>query len=86
MSEEEWISKFGLAIRQLALDRYSGEAGDDYLTQVMARPETTRDPREQADVGRAVNSAVNAWRGGLSVQNLLNLGGSSDQVGWGFDT
>ncbi|KAF2761046.1 hypothetical protein EJ05DRAFT_535904 [Pseudovirgaria hyperparasitica] len=92
VSEEQWVDKFGLAVRQLCMDRYEGMAGDDLLTQVLARPETHQPLGPQFRAQAAVGAAVGAVRGGFNAVNQVNnlmrfAGGSSgDQIGWGFDT
>lgn len=85
VSEEEWVSKFGPAIRQLAVDRFKGETGDDHLSQTLVRVERDGAAAPPIDLGRTINSAVTAWRGGINAQSVLRMGATSDPVGWGFD-
>ena len=79
------MSKFGMAIRHLAMDRFQGETGDDHLTQILADIERRGESPQPLDASRQVNSAVNAWRN-PTLGNLLSLGSSHDRVGWGYDT
>lgn len=95
VSEEQWISRYGPAVKQLCLDRYEGLAGDSYLNQVLERREA-RETREsndaQIDARAALSAAAAVFPGGRfnavsSVNSLMRFaGGSNDQVGWGFDT
>ncbi|KAF4465920.1 hypothetical protein FALBO_7234 [Fusarium albosuccineum] len=92
VSEEQWISRFGPAIRQLCLDRYEGLAGDSYLNQVLDRGETRQSNEGQIDARAALGVASAAFQGGRfnavsGASSLMRfVGGANDQVGWGFDT
>ncbi|KAM5349575.1 hypothetical protein ACJ41O_006080 [Fusarium nematophilum] len=75
-----------------AQDRYDGLAGDSYLNQVLGRGEARQSNDAQIN-GRAVlSAAAAAFPGGRfdavsSASSLVRfVGGSNDQVGWGFDT
>ncbi|KAK7432085.1 hypothetical protein QQZ08_001375 [Neonectria magnoliae] len=91
-SEEQWISRYGPAVKQLCLDRYEGLAGDSYLNQVLERGESRQSNEPQIDGRAAMSAAAAAFQGGRfnaasSVSSLMRFaGGSNDQVGWGFDT
>ncbi|KAM0419040.1 hypothetical protein ACHAPT_011979 [Fusarium lateritium] len=92
VSEEQWISRYGPAIKQLCLDRYDGLAGDSYLNEVLDRGETPQSNQPQIDGQAALGVAAAAFQGGrfnaVSGANSLMrfMGGSNDQVGWGFNT
>lgn len=92
VSEEQWISRYGPAVKQLCLDRYEGLAGDSYLNQVLERGESRQSNEPQIDGRAAMSAAAAAFQGGRfnaasSVSSLMRFaGGSNDQVGWGFDT
>lgn len=92
VSEEQWISRYGPAVKQLCLDRYEGLAGDSYLNQVLARGETRQSNDAQVDGRAALSVAAAAFQGGRfnavsGASTLMRfVGGSNDQVGWGFDT
>ncbi|KAH6876365.1 hypothetical protein B0T10DRAFT_448526 [Thelonectria olida] len=92
VSEEQWISRYGPAVRQLCLDRYDGLAGDSYLNQVLDRGETRPSNNAQIDGRAALSVAKAAFSGGRfdavsGASSLMRfVGGSNDQVGWGFDT
>lgn len=92
VSEEQWIDKYGPAIKQLAWDRYVGVAGDDQLNQVLARPETHCPiPAEfrgaQAALGAAMGASGGRSNFANQVGNVLRFaGGSNDEIGWGYDT
>ncbi|KAM0546502.1 hypothetical protein ACHAPJ_010862 [Fusarium lateritium] len=92
VSEEQWVSRYGPAIKQLCLDRYQGLAGDTFLTQVLEREETHQENNGQVDGRAALSAAAAAFQGGRfnaasGVSSLMRFaGGSNDQIGWGFDT
>ncbi|KAF4944143.1 hypothetical protein FSARC_14750 [Fusarium sarcochroum] len=92
VSEEQWISRYGSAIKQLCLDRYQGLAGDMFLNEVLEREETHQENNGQVNGRAALSAAAAAFQGGRfnagrGVSSLVRLaGGSNDQVGWGFDT
>lgn len=92
VSEEQWIEKYGPAVKQLAWDGYEGVAGDDMLNQILARPETHRPmPANFRGAQGAVGAAMGAISGRMNAVNGVNsilrfAGGSNDEVGWGYDT
>ncbi|KAF5024478.1 hypothetical protein F66182_3418 [Fusarium sp. NRRL 66182] len=95
VSEEQWINRYGAAVKQLCLDRYEGLAGDSLLNQVLERTETHENGNTSVH-GRALVGAASAVLQGdgfnavssvSSVSSVMRfMGGSNDQVGWGFDT
>lgn len=93
VSEEQWTSRYGPAIKQLCLDRYDGLAGDDYLNEVLDRAEAQQNNNQpQIDTRAALGVAAAAFQGGRfnaarGASSLMRfVGGQNDQVGWGFDT
>ncbi|KAL6352596.1 hypothetical protein LRP88_13062 [Fusarium phalaenopsidis] len=93
ISEEQWTSRYGPAIKQLCLDRYDGLAGDDYLNEVLDRGEAQQNNNQpQVDTRAALGVAAAAFQGGRfnaarGANSLMRfVGGQNDQVGWGFDT
>ncbi|RSL77750.1 hypothetical protein CEP51_008788 [Fusarium floridanum] len=92
VSEEQWTSRYGPAIKQLCLDRYDGLAGDDYLNEVLDRAESQQNNQPQIDTRAALGVAAAAFQGGRfnaarGASSLMRfVGGQNDQVGWGFDT
>ncbi|KAJ4223430.1 hypothetical protein NW759_006064 [Fusarium solani] len=93
VSEEQWTSRYGPAIKQLCLDRYDGLAGDDYLNEVLDRGEAQQNNNQpQVDTRAALGVAAAAFQGGRfnaarGASSLMRfVGGQNDQVGWGFDT
>lgn len=92
VSEEQWVSRYGPAIKQLCLDRYDGLAGDAYLNEVLDRAEAQQNNQPQVDTRAALGVAAAAFQGGRfnaarGASSLMRfVGGQNDQVGWGFDT
>ncbi|KPM41475.1 hypothetical protein AK830_g5093 [Neonectria ditissima] len=64
VSETQWISRYGTAVRQLCLDRYEGLAGDTYLNEVLDRLESRRSNEAQINGRAAMSAAAAAFQGG----------------------
>ncbi|KAF2198353.1 hypothetical protein GQ43DRAFT_443425 [Delitschia confertaspora ATCC 74209] len=90
ISEEQWVDKWNVGIRRLVLDRYQGEATEEQLVGVIARPEDPPMPIQMPNirVGSGINGALGALQQGFQVANALsrgNLPGASN-AGWGYDS
>lgn len=90
-SEEQWLQRFYLAIQQLVLDRYQGDASQEYLGQILTRPEIQSRRTGDVHSGHAgVDAAVGLFQNGLraanNVNRLLRFGDAGPQEGWGYDT
>jgi hypothetical protein len=90
VSEEQWFEKWHVGIRRLALDRYEGEASEEHLDGVMARPADPPMPGSISTGHAGVDSAVGFLTQGIQVASALSRGGNLGrglQVnGWGYDT
>lgn len=88
VTEEEWLDRYGPAIRQLACDRFQGDANSEYLTQVLARPQT-QIPGEvrsgHAGVDAAVGLLQSGLRGANDINRMFRFGANLPQEGWGYD-
>jgi hypothetical protein len=87
ISEEQWFEKWHVAVRRLVLDRYQGEANEEMMNGVIARPE---DPPMPGTTGHAgIDSAMGILTQGFQVARAIQSGGNVGrglQGGWGYDT
>lgn len=89
VSEEQWFAKWNVAVRRLVLDRYQGEASEQMMEGVIARPE---DPRMPGTIGtghEGIDGAVGVLAQGFRVARAIQGGGDVGrgfQGGWGYDT
>jgi hypothetical protein len=89
ITEEQWFVKFADGLKQLVLDRYQGDASDEYLEQVMSRPRRADGRPSTGHEG--VDSALSIISGGIraaeNVNRFMRFGvGGNQQEGWGYDT
>ncbi|PSN71888.1 hypothetical protein BS50DRAFT_569484 [Corynespora cassiicola Philippines] len=88
MSEEQWFEKWHVGIRRLVLDRFQGEASDEQLQGVIARPADPPMPGTLSTGHAGVDNAVGFLAQGLQVAGALSRGGDiarSLSGGWGYD-
>jgi hypothetical protein len=88
LSEEQWFERWHVGIRRLVLDRYQGDASDDHLAGVIARPEDPPMPGQIRTGHQGVDAAVGFLQTGLRVASDVHRGnvfGGSAQAGWGGD-
>jgi hypothetical protein len=89
VSEEQWLEKWGTAVRRLALDHYEGEASEEMMNGVLARP---ADPPMSGTIntGHAgVDNAMGLLSQGFQVARAIQGGGNLGrglQGGWGYDS
>ncbi|KAF1959604.1 hypothetical protein CC80DRAFT_489723 [Byssothecium circinans] len=89
MSENQWFEKWQVAIRRLVLGQYEGEATDDVLAGVIARPEDPQIPGTLNSGLQGLDQAAGLLSQGFRFARALQSGeqlGSSLQGGWGYDT
>ena len=70
------------------LDRYQGDASDEHLAGVIARPEDPPMPGQIRTGHQGMDAAVGLLQTGLRVASDVHRGnvfGSSTQAGWGGD-
>ncbi|KAF2712200.1 hypothetical protein K504DRAFT_474619 [Pleomassaria siparia CBS 279.74] len=88
VSEEQWFAKWHVGIRRLALDRFQGEASEEQLEGVMARPADPPMPGTISTGHIGVDNAVGLLNQGFQVASALSRGdslGRGPQGGWGYD-
>jgi hypothetical protein len=88
VSEEQWLQKWGTAIRRLALDRYEGEASEDMMAGVLERPADPPMPGTVNTGHVGVDTAVGLISQGFQVARAIQGGGNLGrglQGGWGYD-
>jgi hypothetical protein len=92
VSEEQYLERWGTAIRRLALDRYQGEASEEMMEGVAARPADPPMPATFVSGHAGVDGAVGMLSQGFqvaralssaSVRGLAQVG--QGQGGWGGD-
>jgi hypothetical protein len=89
VSEEQWFEKWNVAVRRLVLDRYQGEASEQMMEGVIARPADPPMPGTLNTGHAGVDSAVGILTQGFHVARALQTGGNIGrgvQSGWGYDT
>jgi hypothetical protein len=89
VSEEQWFEKWNVAVRRLVLDRYQGEASEQMMEGVIARPADPPMPGTVNTGHAGVDSAVGILTQGFQVARAIQTGGNigqSVQSGWGYDT
>ena len=89
VSEEEWVSKWQVAIRRLVLDRYEGEASEEMMRGVMERDADPPMPGTIRTGHAGVDGAVGFLSEGIRVARALSGGeglGRGMQGGWGYDS
>jgi hypothetical protein len=89
VSEEQWFEKWNVAVRRLVLDRYQGEASEQMMEGVIARPADPPMPGTVNTGHAGVDSAVGILTQGFHVARAIQSGGNigqSVQSGWGYDT
>jgi hypothetical protein len=88
VSEEQWFDKWHVALRRLVLDRFEGEAGEEMMNGVIARPEDPPMPGTIQTGHAGVDSAVGLLTQGFQVARAIQSGGNLGrglQGGWGYD-
>ncbi|OCK79284.1 hypothetical protein K432DRAFT_355238 [Lepidopterella palustris CBS 459.81] len=87
VSEEQWFERWNIGIRRLVLDRYQGEAADEYLAGVIDRPEDPPMPGSIRTGHVGVDNAVGSLQQGLAIAKSIYRGNllGGGQAGWGGD-
>ncbi|KAJ4378178.1 hypothetical protein N0V83_001012 [Neocucurbitaria cava] len=88
VSEEQWFEKWHVAIRRLALDRYQGEASEEMMNGVIARPADPPMPGTVSTGHAGVDSAMGLLTQGFQVARAIQGGGNLGrglQGGLGYD-
>lgn len=87
VTEEQWFEKWNVAVKRLVLDRYQGEASEQMMEGVIARP---ADPPMPGTTGHAgIDNAMGVLTQGFQVASAIRNGGSfgpGARGGWGYDT
>ena len=94
VSEEQFVDKWGEAIKRLAVDRYQGLASEEMMQGVAARDEGVRGQGPLITSQEGVNNAVGLLAQGFQVARALSSGSGRGvsglaqglQGGWGYDT
>jgi hypothetical protein len=89
ISEEQWFEKWKVGVRRLVLDRYQGEATEEMMQGVMARPEDPPMPNTIRTGHAGIDSAVGVLTQGFQVARAIQNGGNAGrglQGGWGYNT
>jgi hypothetical protein len=89
VSEEQWFEKWHVAVRRLVLDRYQGEATEEIMNGVMARPEDPPMPGTVNTGHAGIDNAMGILTQGFQVARAIQGGGNVGrglQGGWGYDT
>jgi hypothetical protein len=85
ISELEWVDKYSALVRELVLNKYSGD-GDCHPTDLTPRQgSSTRGPQMPKTSNANVNSALSFIQGGVNVWNAVSAGRSTTEQGWGYD-
>lgn len=85
ISEMEWVDKYSALVRELVLNKYSGD-GDCHPTDLTPRQGTsTPGPQMPKTSNANVNSAFSFIQGGVNVWNAVSAGRSTAEHGWGYD-
>lgn len=88
VSEDQWFDKWHVAIRRLVLDRYEGEASEEMMNGVIARPADPPMPGTISTGHAGVDSAMGILTQGFQVARAIQNGGNLGrgiQGGWGYD-
>ncbi|KAF2998136.1 hypothetical protein E8E13_001395 [Curvularia kusanoi] len=90
VSEEQFVDKWGTAIKRLATDRYQGLASEEMMRGVAARDEDERFPGRLSTGHAGVDNAVGLLSQGFQVARALSNGSGRGltqglQGGWGYD-
>ncbi|CAO2648141.1 Nn.00g090630.m01.CDS01 [Neocucurbitaria sp. VM-36] len=86
VSEEQWFEKWHVAIRRLVLDRYEGEASEEMMNGVIARPADRSTPGSISTGHAGVDSAMGILTQGFQVARAIQGGGNLGRGGgWGYD-
>jgi hypothetical protein len=84
ISEMEWVDKYSALVRELVLNKYTGD-GDCHPTDLTPRQGTVTPSPQIPKTGNAnVNSALGFIQGGVNVWNAVSAGRSTES-GWGYD-
>jgi hypothetical protein len=85
INEMQWIDKHSALIRELVLNKYTGD-GDCHPTDLMPRQGSATPGPQMPKTGNAnVNSALSFIQGGVNVLNAVSAGRSTAEQGWGYD-
>lgn len=88
ISEEEWFNRWHVGIRRLVLDRFEGEASEETLRGVIARPADPPMPGTIRTGHAGVDNAVGLLTQGIQVASAISRGDNLSrglQGGWGYD-
>ncbi|KAH7400831.1 hypothetical protein DE146DRAFT_476410 [Phaeosphaeria sp. MPI-PUGE-AT-0046c] len=89
ISEEQWFERWHVAVRRLVLDRYQGEASEEVMRGVAARPEDPPMPGTINTGHEGIDTAMGVLTQGFQVARAIQGGGNLGrglQGGWGYDT
>ncbi|KAF1942783.1 hypothetical protein EJ02DRAFT_454072 [Clathrospora elynae] len=88
VSEEQWFEKWHVAVRRLVLDRFEGEASEEMMDGVLARPTDPPMPGTINTGHTGVDNAVGILAQGFQVARAIQSSGNLGrglQGGWGYD-
>ncbi|KAF2244311.1 hypothetical protein BU26DRAFT_522980 [Trematosphaeria pertusa] len=89
VSEEQWFEKWQVGIKRLVLDRFQGEASEEMLAGVIARPVDPPMPGSVRTGHEGFDNAVGFATQAFSAARALSQGrnvGAALEGGWGYDT
>ncbi|KAF2644684.1 hypothetical protein P280DRAFT_177811 [Massarina eburnea CBS 473.64] len=89
ISENQWFEKWEVAIRRLVLSQFEGEATDDVLAGVIARPEDPSIPGTFNSGLQGLDQAAGLLSQGFRFARAMQSGerlGATLQGGWGYNT
>lgn len=87
VSEAQWVERWHVALRRLVLDRWQGEASDQVMSGIAARPHDPAMPGVLPTGFEGVDTAVGLLSHGLHLARAVRSGGLEMglQGGWGYD-
>ncbi|KAF2727167.1 hypothetical protein EJ04DRAFT_517437 [Polyplosphaeria fusca] len=88
ISEEQWFERWHVGIRRLVLDRFEGEASEEHLQGVIARPADPPMPGTIQTGHGGLDNAVGLLTQGFQVASAISRGDNLArglQGGWGYD-
>lgn len=89
VSEEQWFEKWQIGIRRLVLDQFQGEASEEQLAGVIARPADPPMPGTLITGHAGIDNAASLLQQGFQVASAISRGDNLSrglQGGWGYDT
>ncbi|KAH8726591.1 hypothetical protein GQ44DRAFT_705197 [Phaeosphaeriaceae sp. PMI808] len=87
VSEEQWFSKWNVAVKRLVLDRYHGEVSEETMSNYIARSEDPPMPYSTVSTGLVgIDNPVGFLTQGVQIARAIQHGGNIVQGGWGNDS